>query len=462
MNEQKTNDLPNPPRFAKMVGPSIVLLGLGLGTGEILLWPYMSSKFGLGIIWAAVVGITMQYFINMEIARYTVVKGESVFVGFSRLTRYLPYWFIFSTFIGWFWPGIIATSAKIFTSGFEFGNFEYFAIIFLLVIGVVLTVGKSVYSTVEWFQKVLICIGIPSLLIITIIIAEPGDYVALLRGMVGIGDGFRFIPINSSDFSLFVFLGALAYAGAGGNLNLAQSFYIKEKGYGMCKGKTGVSSAIMKLKEIDIEGQGFDFTEKNFSIFKKWWRMISLEHLLVFLLTGAITIVLLATLAFSTSRYFAAPNPGGISFLINEAKAIGWAINPAVGKYFIVIVTLMLFGTQLTILDSTSRIIAENIVLINRKINIARAYYITVWSQIAFGITVFMIGFSDPVLLVVTGAVINAMAMFVHIGLTQYLNKKLLNKTVSTPLIRRIILFACWLVFGVLGIWAIIDGIAKL
>ena len=59
--------LPTPPKFSKMVGPSFIMLGMGLGSGELIMWPYMAANYGLGIIWAAVIGITFQFFINMEI-----------------------------------------------------------------------------------------------------------------------------------------------------------------------------------------------------------------------------------------------------------------------------------------------------------------------------------------------------------------------------------------------------------
>ncbi len=460
MIDKKTNTLPSPPKLSKMIGPSLVLLGLGLGSGEILLWPYLSSQFGLGIIWAAVAGITMQYFINMEISRYTIVKGESVFVGFSKMSRTLPYWFIFSTFIAWFWPGIIATSAKIFSVGIGFWRFDYLAICALVAIGIILTLGKSAYKTVERLQKIIIGIGVPSIMIIALSIITPQDINILFKGLVGIGDGYRFLPLGHEGFSLFVFLGALAYAGAGGNLNLAQSFYVKEKGYGMCKGRVGISNAILNKKRIDIEGEEFDPNKENISIFKKWWRNISLEHFWVFLVTGAVTIILLAVLAFSTSEFFTG-NIQGLDFLINESKIVSGILNPATAKFFIVIVSVMLFATQLTVLDSTSRIIAENVVLINRSINVARAYYMIVWLQIIVGVIVFVVGFNDPVLLVVTGAVLNAIAMFVHIGLTGVLNKISLHRSLQPSFLRRIVLNLSWLIFGVLSVWAIVDALAK-
>src|SRR3972149_7024779 len=91
-------DLPPPLPLKKLIGPSFILLGLGLGSGELILWPYLSSNFGLGIIWAAVIGITLQFFINMEIERYTLVTGESIFVGFTRkFGKFAPFWFIFTT-----------------------------------------------------------------------------------------------------------------------------------------------------------------------------------------------------------------------------------------------------------------------------------------------------------------------------------------------------------------------------
>jgi hypothetical protein len=88
---------PKPIPLRKLIGPSFVILALGLGSGEVILWPYLTSNYGLGIVWGALLGITFQYFINMEIERYALVKGESVFVGIAKLWKGAPYWFILST-----------------------------------------------------------------------------------------------------------------------------------------------------------------------------------------------------------------------------------------------------------------------------------------------------------------------------------------------------------------------------
>ena len=95
-----TKPFPQPISFIKMLGPSFVMLALGLGSGEVILWPYLAANYGLGIVWGALLGLTCQYFINMEVSRYALIKGESVFSGLARLWRWAPYWFILSTFIG--------------------------------------------------------------------------------------------------------------------------------------------------------------------------------------------------------------------------------------------------------------------------------------------------------------------------------------------------------------------------
>jgi len=77
---KQSNQLPEPITLRKSIGPSIILLGLALGSGELIMWPYLVSQYGLGIIWGGLAGITFQYFLNTEIMRYTLARGESVFV----------------------------------------------------------------------------------------------------------------------------------------------------------------------------------------------------------------------------------------------------------------------------------------------------------------------------------------------------------------------------------------------
>ena len=69
-------DLPEAPSWRRLLGPSILLLGLSIGSGEFVLWPFITYKFGFVVFWACMVGVTTQYFLNMEIERWTWPRGR--------------------------------------------------------------------------------------------------------------------------------------------------------------------------------------------------------------------------------------------------------------------------------------------------------------------------------------------------------------------------------------------------
>jgi len=437
------------PRFRKMVGPSFILLGLGLGSGELILWPYLSANFGLGIIWAAVIGITFQFFINMEIERYTLINGESVFVGLARkLGTISPVWFILSTIIPWMWPGIVLSSAILIANVFGINHPDLVAIIMLVLIGTILSFGK-VYKTQEKLQKILIFIGVPLILVLAIFLAKGNDWQALTRGLMGHGDNFWFIP---AGLSLMTFLGAFAYSGAGGNLNLAQSFYIREKEYGMGKYGTKITSLLRKNKtNLSLEGKTFLINKENLKTFRDWWKKINLEHFLVFWLTGATTILMLSLLAFSMV-YQSTKGASGINFLFEEAINISGRTWPMVGVIFLILVGIMLFFTQLSVMDATARINSENLVIINQdrfKIeHLSYFYHAFLWAQIILGIIVLLLGFDQPLQLVTLSAFLNAMTMLVYTMAVLWLNQKTLAKELRPVWWRKAILILIILFFA--------------
>jgi hypothetical protein len=79
--------LPEPMPLRRMVGPSVILVGLSIGSGEFVLWPRLTAEWGFALFWACWVGLTLQFFLNMEIERWTLATGESAVVGFVRLHR---------------------------------------------------------------------------------------------------------------------------------------------------------------------------------------------------------------------------------------------------------------------------------------------------------------------------------------------------------------------------------------
>ena len=83
----EVRELPEPVPLGKLIGASVILLATALGSGELLIWPYITTQAGVGLLWLATLGFLSQYFLNMEIERYTLATGETAVTGFSRFWK---------------------------------------------------------------------------------------------------------------------------------------------------------------------------------------------------------------------------------------------------------------------------------------------------------------------------------------------------------------------------------------
>jgi hypothetical protein len=189
-----------------------------------------------------------------------------------------------------------------------------------------------------------------------------------------------------------------------------------------------------------------------------WWKNINIEHFVIFWLTGSVTIVLLGLLSYTTTHSIST-NLSGLDFVFMEAVEIGKRIFPFAGTFFLLVAGSTLFGTQLTVFDATSRILTENIILSSfgklTEKHISKIYYLVLWLQILAGISIFMLGFTQPLQLLTTAAVLNAFAMFVHVGLTLWLNMSMLNKAIRPSMFRVGAMTLAFLFYGGFSIYTI-------
>jgi hypothetical protein len=98
-------DLPDPLPLRALLGPGVIGAGVGLSSGEFILWPFIASQVGLVFLWAAALGIITQFFLNMEIERYTLATGETALTGFSRSWRHWGLFFAILVYFANLWPG---------------------------------------------------------------------------------------------------------------------------------------------------------------------------------------------------------------------------------------------------------------------------------------------------------------------------------------------------------------------
>jgi Mn2+/Fe2+ NRAMP family transporter len=425
-------DLPEPLPMRKVLGPSVLLLAGAIGSGEYVLWPYITSQVGLSLVWLVLIGVLTQYFLNMEIERYTLATGETAVTGFTRLWKPWGVLFILMTIIPWAWPGWATggTTTLSFVLGFSEDAIPYITIGVLLLIGIVLTVSPVVYRTVEKIQ--FFFVGLIVLFMIYALVALLGGdgYAALGRGFLEVDQ----IPDDIRTVGAATLMGAIAFAGAGGALNLVQSNWVRDKGLGMGARLPHVVSPLTG-EEMAAPTTGFLFPrdEANMRRWRGWWRVADREQFVTFFVIGA-----LALLTFMTLTYVTVGTGVGeesFDFIRLQGEALQADQGDWLGITFWLIGAVVLFSTNLAVLDMVGRVTADVLKtgpLANSTTwTESRLYFATVWAEIVFGSVILLSGVTQPLVLLVIASSLNGLVMFVYSGLLIQLNRRTLPREIG-------------------------------
>ena len=452
----EVRELPaEPRRYWRLIGPGIVAAGVGLASGEFILFPYIASQVGLVFVWAAIVGLITQYFLNMEIERYTLATGETALTGFSRYWRHWGLVFAILTYFANLWPGWATSSATLVTYLFG-GEPRWIAIGMLITIGLILTLAPVVYVALEKAQMLKVA-AVVTLFIVAAIFAIGASAWADLPQVVTQPR----IPIEELGFALL--LGALAFAGAGGGQNLVQSNWIRDKGFGMGSYVPRLVSPITGQPEAaPSTGYVFEPTQENMRRWRGWWKFANIEQLTTFVLITFVTILFTSLLAYSTV-YGREGLVNGIGFIETEGEVLGERVGSWFQYLFWAIGAFSLFAAALGIVDYTSRLAADVVkTSYAREANESKIYAGLVWGLVLIGIVVLLLGFTQPIVLLVISAVVGGFMMFLYSGLLILINRKILPEPIRIRGVRLGALVWAILLFGVLSVLTFRDQIAKL
>lgn len=459
-------DLPDPVPVRKMIGPSVILAGLALGSGEFVLWPYITYMSGFVFFWACIIGVTMQYFMNMEVTRWTLATGESAITGFCRLNRHWAWAFLVLNIVPWMIPAWATGAAEMINWLLYNGESRYvreFSIAGLFLCGLILTAGPVLYETVERVQIVLVTGIVLVVIVLAILVFRPDAVAAQVQGTIS-------FQVPSTDvLGPAMLLGALAFAGAGGTTNLGQSNYVKDKGYGMGKYIGRITSPITGQAEAVVEiGYHFPDTPENRSRWKRWWRAASVEHFFSFFLTCLVCLVLLTLITYSVFYDTAGElkeNAAGYErtgFILGEADWIGQEFGTAVRVLFLLMGVAIMLTTEFGILDVSTRISTDivkvNWLRENPRWSEGRLYYLFLWGNILLGTVLLLFYFDEE-----KGALpqfrltaaMNGGVMFLYSMTLLYLNNRTLPKPIRMSWPRIVVMAGAVLFFGFFTIWAL-------
>ena len=428
----KTSDLPEKTLpFWKIAGPGAILVGLSIGAGEIVIWPRIAAEYGGSMVWAAIVGIFIQLWINFEVARWTIATGETVYTGYSRVWRGFAPLFILLTLVSWIAPGWARASGlalkALLIGPAGWGSDTFWTVITFGAVALILFGPKLIYNSVEKTIEVLVAIVTIGLIAVVIAIGSADTWKELGSGIVNVG----YKDPGLSVKTLFI---ALVFAGAGGTANLFYTFYLRDKNIGMGGRLPELQNPLRgRTETVPSTGFVFEETDENRTRFTAWWNYVKKDQLLFFWALNTVTMILFIFGA------LAVLHPKGIvpekgTLIWDEAQVLAEVWGGPGRTIFLLVGVATLFSTQLALVDGVSRSISD-IVYTNFKGAQKRA--LSWWYMLIAGIWIIagclitfvmeQMGVSELGFLF-NAAYMGGFAMALYVPLTLYINLRFLPK----------------------------------
>jgi hypothetical protein len=246
----EVDDLPTPeevfrvPRIGVkeavfyVIGPSLIALGISIGSGEWLLGPLNVGTYGfVGVGFVILLSILLQTFYNIEIGRYIMATGEVPILGFARTPPGWKFWVPVSLFVVYFafiWGGWAASAGQslfVLLTG-RIPQSADLPAVRLIAVGLMGTVflitlfGKKIGRTLELVNWVVVGFILITLLLVDILVVPFSKWA---EGIVGLLTPA--LPPRGTDATL---IGGLAgFAAMASGLNWYALNYYRDKGYGM-------------------------------------------------------------------------------------------------------------------------------------------------------------------------------------------------------------------------------------
>ena len=446
-------DLPEPASLRRYMGASVILAATAMGSGELIIWPFITTQVGIGLLWFMAIGFITQYFLNMEIERYTLATGETAVTGFTRFWMPWGIFFILGAILPNAWPGWATSGATVLTFIFGWGEGAKIpiAIIFLVAIGLALTLSPVIYQTLEKVQLVLIGI-ILLFVVVALFTATNGSAWAsvVTEAPEGVANFFQ----SAQLIGAATLLGAIAFAGAGGANNLVQSNYVRDKQMGMGARIPQIVSPITGEEEAAPSlGYMFETNEENMRRWRTWWRIANQEQLITFLGLGLLITVVLSVLVYAT---VGVQDLGrDLDFIRAEGEILKEVIAPWFGTFFYIAGFVVLFSTNIGVIDYVSRLTADSLkVTFLRESTFwseSKIYVTVAWIIIVAGSIIMLTVSSQPLVLLIIASAGGGVVMFFYSGMLIWLNRRALPEPIKLKSWRFVIMWLIFIFFGALS-----------
>lgn len=439
--------LPEPPKALHLLGPGLVLTALGVGLGETFMWPRLVIVFGPSIRWLFLLGVTIQLVVMMEMARWAMATGESIFFGAARIHRGLLWFFWLTALLVYIWPGHVSLGAQA-ISTITGINWVPLAVGGILLIGIIITFSKVVYNMVESVLSTLISVVVIGASLIAAFVGTGAEWWSTIAGLFHIG---WWNPQLATAKWLPIVIGSIAFAGPSGMQQMWYTLYLRDKGAGMGKYAGRITSWLTGEPEAMPEtGSTFDANDpEEMQKWKGWTSWNKFDAWVLFWGITMVTTVIFTVLAMAAGRLDPAATKAIAGGKQAEAlKAMATAFSQVGGKatYILFYLFMGIVGWKMSfgIFDAFARGQADMTWYFMpgaKKYPMNWWYYFFLYLAVGVGVLTVLLGSpKGPTFILNVLAFLSAFVMGAYCPLLLYVNNRFLPKPVRLGIVNNVAL----------------------
>ena len=441
-----------------LIGPAFVWSSVAQGSGELIWWPYLVSKYGLAFIGLLIPACVIQFFVNDEIIRYTALTGRGIWSGFSKIGKWYSVPLFLLCFVSMLWFGAYARGGG--TALYELTQFPkslfgyeistkggslFWGYVLIAIFSFGFFSFSRVYKLLELFMKIIAVVTVVGLFFA---VFQKDVFKVAAEYFTALLNPFSFhFPENWQKEDASKLITAIVFAGLGGFFSLMYSYWMKDKKIAMALYNNTVDKKKQSKKETDF------YFEDNLENKKNWqfWKKYLLLDNGIGVLINLVTVIITCLLAFSI-LYPKGVFPAGWKIAVVQADFFRESMGAVGGIIFLIIAAAFLGDTWFGVADGASRKFADFTLSHFKNAN-QKSYFFWyyIWLIFIIVVTCCTIGIAAPGTLMQIGGVIGIFAFVLYIPALYYLNyfylPKKFPKWIAPPLWRQILLLLIWLFY---------------
>ena len=421
------------------LGPSFILVGSVVGSGELILTTTLGASVGFVMLWWVLLSCWGKGIVQAELGRYTVSTGETAMRAFNRLPGKLPgrrgrvSWFV------WFW--LASMIPTLIGGGGIYGACGQAAAQLMPIVAaarwtLILAASAALivfFGTYERLERWM-TFSVVTVTFITLAGATCLQFTPLAVTAAELHDGLR---LEFPAFAVAAALGAYGGTGVNASDSMAYTYWCAEKGYARHVGPPALDAAWVRRA-------------------KGWIRVMQIDAALTLVVLTIATVPFYMLGAGVLKRLGLLPS--GTETIRMLSHMYTETLGPWASVVFLIGATLILFTCMVSGLAGNAHLFSEALVLLGvvpaeseaARHKAFRAFALRAPTVMAT--TYFLI--ANPVWMITLGGIMGALMMPVVAGATLYLRYVHVDGRIAPGPVSSGLLWLCSGAMVALGLYA--------